>query len=652
MSDRSVSARFLLVFLIITAFAGFAAQAGTMSLAWDTVSHPELVGYRVYYSTDPGNPTQAFVDVDTSAQVTLSNLGDCTAYYVAVKARGADGSLSPSFSNQVTGWARPAVASVAPSSIERTTQMALTVNGTNFMPGATVSFSDPAIVVNSVTVNGCNELVVDVDVPGTATVGATDLTVVNPDQVFGVGSGLLSVTNAAPDGRIDQPAGDVTIDEGATVNFAATGTDPDSDLPLSYAWDFGDPAIANSSQEDPGAVRFDNPGSFQVTLTVTDALGAVDPTPAMVTVNVSPAQAPQVSDIAASAVGSTTATITWTTSETADSQVLYRQTGDTVFQQTPLQTAQVTAHSVELEGLMPDTEYEYSVRSTDADGLTTTQTAGATFTTQANSFTYLRIEAESGPISAPAEVQSSAQAFAGAYVRLQPGTSSGSTGNPAGSWDYGLNLPAPATYYFWYRLYAPNGSSSRWFESVNGGSYAAIDPTATGAWEWVQGRSYGLPAGPAQLSLGGGDAQARVDRILVTNDASFRPTEGPGGDIVPPAGVNALNAAADDGSVALSWTNPNDPGPLEVVVRFTTGGGYPANPYDGQSLVDRSATGGAADGILHTGLVNGTTYRYSVFLIDQWGNVSAPVTAEATPEAAVVPLDPVTNLRRTDTLSN
>jgi len=626
-------------------------HAGSISVAWDPITHPNLVGYRVFYSTSSGSYGQ-WTDVGVTTQTTLTGLTDCTQYFVAVKARGSDGSLSAGYSNEISGWSRPTVTTASPSSVPRATQSSVTINGTNFMPGATVTFSNSAIVVNNVTVNGCNQLVASINVPASATLGATNVTVVNPDQVFGVGTGTLTVANAAPNGVIDQPSSTRTITEGQTVQFASTGTDPDSNLPLTYLWDFGDPAIPDSTLEDPGAVQFDNAGTYQVTLTVTDTLGLADPTPATVTVNVNAASAPVVTNVNASPVGSSTATITWTTDSAADSRVLYRPVGDTVFQMTPVETTRVTSHSVQLQGLYPATQYEYSVRSTDANGLTTTEPAGAPFTTQTSSYTFLRIEAESGPISSPAQIQTDNSAFAGSYVRLAPGTSTGTPSNPSGTWGYGFYAPSPATWYVWFRLYAPNSGSASWFEKVDSGSFAEIAPTSTGSWEWVAGRSYGLTSGQHVLTLGGGEAQARIDRILITNDAAFRPTEAPGGDNSAPASVTGLAAAADDAQVSLSWTNPSDSGALRVVVRFSTGASAPAHPSDGQPLIDRAATPGASDGVLHTGLTNGTTYRYSVFIVDAWGNVSSPASASATPQQAVPPLGAVQNLRRTDTLGN
>jgi PKD repeat protein len=93
--------------------------------------------------------------------------------------------------------------------------------------------------------------------------------------------------NLAPQGVIDSPGGDRVISEGQSVVFTGTGSDPDGDVPLSYAWDF-DGGAPNSSVEDPGSVVFANAGTYEVSLTVTDSQLLSDPSPAGVTVTVLP----------------------------------------------------------------------------------------------------------------------------------------------------------------------------------------------------------------------------------------------------------------------------------------------------------------------------------------------------------------------------
>jgi PKD repeat protein len=93
--------------------------------------------------------------------------------------------------------------------------------------------------------------------------------------------GGLVMENGAPNGVIDTPPADVTIAVGQGVTFAATGTDPDEDPLLSYSWHFGEGSgIPVCTVEDPGFRRFDYAGTFTVTLTVSDAEGHIDPTPA------------------------------------------------------------------------------------------------------------------------------------------------------------------------------------------------------------------------------------------------------------------------------------------------------------------------------------------------------------------------------------
>jgi chitodextrinase len=76
---------------------------------------------------------------------------------------------------------------------------------------------------------------------------------------------------------------------------------------------------------------------------------------------------PTISAVAASGVTSGSATITWTTSEPATSQVEYGPTKN-YGTLTPIDSNLVTAHSVTLTGLNPLTTYNYRVRSADAAG--------------------------------------------------------------------------------------------------------------------------------------------------------------------------------------------------------------------------------------------------------------------------------------------
>ncbi len=108
-------------------------------------------------------------------------------------------------------------------------------------------------------------------------------------DVYGFAASLAELNvltdNQAPDGVIAAPSADVTVSPGQNVTFAGSGSDPESHTPLSYHWAFGaGSGVADSSAQNPGAVQFNQPGSFLVQLTVTDALGQVDPTPATRTV--------------------------------------------------------------------------------------------------------------------------------------------------------------------------------------------------------------------------------------------------------------------------------------------------------------------------------------------------------------------------------
>ncbi len=89
--------------------------------------------------------------------------------------------------------------------------------------------------------------------------------------------------NAAPEGTIMEPAGDLTVKPGHSVRFAAAAADPDGD-PVQVRWDFGDGGGATGLT--PGAHTFRGPGVYSVTLTAVDRKGLVDPTPDTRTITV------------------------------------------------------------------------------------------------------------------------------------------------------------------------------------------------------------------------------------------------------------------------------------------------------------------------------------------------------------------------------
>ncbi|HVP05113.1 MAG TPA: S8 family serine peptidase [Dehalococcoidia bacterium] len=92
---------------------------------------------------------------------------------------------------------------------------------------------------------------------------------------------------------------------------------------------------------------------------------------------------PGISNVAATNLTATTGTITWTTDETATSRVEYGLT-TSYGTLTPLDSNQVTSHSVNLSGLTASTTYHYHVISTDAANNTATS-GDFTFTTPSSS---------------------------------------------------------------------------------------------------------------------------------------------------------------------------------------------------------------------------------------------------------------------------
>jgi PKD repeat protein len=124
--------------------------------------------------------------------------------------------------------------------------------------------------------------------------GATDSTVQNPGATTFSTAGTytvnLTVTDSSGDTAQDSivvtvqssssaltvsitsPSGAVEINAGQSVNFQSTVSNGTS--PYTYLWVFGG-GVTNRTVQDPGSIIFSStPGTYTVTLTVTDSSGA------------------------------------------------------------------------------------------------------------------------------------------------------------------------------------------------------------------------------------------------------------------------------------------------------------------------------------------------------------------------------------------
>jgi len=99
--------------------------------------------------------------------------------------------------------------------------------------------------------------------------------------------------NTAPVATIDTPDGDIAVEEGDSVNFAGTCTDPDEDDTLTHSWDFGD---ETSTDADPGDILLPV-GVLTVTYSCSDGVETSDSVSVVVTVRATAANTAPVATI-------------------------------------------------------------------------------------------------------------------------------------------------------------------------------------------------------------------------------------------------------------------------------------------------------------------------------------------------------------------
>lgn len=148
----------------------------------------------------------------------------------------------------------------------------------------------------------------------------------------------------------------------------------------------------------------------------------------------------------------------------------------------------------------------------------------------------LRIEAESPILTSPMAPANDAGAFNGEYI-VSAVAESGT-----GVWTF--SVPSAGTYVVWCRVKSPTANQDSFWVKMDAGVedvYDTAEGTWQPGWQWtrVNGRggsgipltlnprTFSLSSGTHTLTLRGREAGTKADRVIVTNDLAFVPTETP-----------------------------------------------------------------------------------------------------------------------------
>ena len=147
----------------------------------------------------------------------------------------------------------------------------------------------------------------------------------------------------------------------------------------------------------------------------------------------------------------------------------------------------------------------------------------------------MRIEAEAATLDPPMTSFPDVQAFGGQYIASNTG------GVGTARWSF--NVSVPGDYVVWCRVKAPSTDRNSWYVKADSGSedtFDAAEGNWSPNWQWsrvngragtgvpltVNPRKFNFSAGAHTLRFREREASSRVDRVIITNDFSFVPTEG------------------------------------------------------------------------------------------------------------------------------
>lgn len=336
------------------------------------------------------------------------------------------------------------------------------------------------------------------------------------------------------------------------------------------------------------------------------------------------AVAPVISNAQVTDITANSATITWTTSATATSQVQYGLTSSYGSLST-LDSTLVTSHSVALSGLAEGTTYHCQALSTNTYG--SDQSDDLTFTTTEVSEEIVIDNTDSGCTTTGSWISgtlSTVSKIGDDYLYVR---GSGSTTTTSATCRWTPTIPAAGSYnvYVYYQIGSNRNTAAPYTIVYNGGTLTCTQNqyASSSSGGWFQLNSSPLPfaagtAGYVEV------ANNTTSSSYISADAAKFVLVSTGEDTQAPTVPTGLTAtAASTTSIQLSWTASTDNTAVSGY-KIYRNGSYLASST-GTSYLDSSLTAN-------------TSYSYQVSAYDAVPNESSASTAVSRATLSVAPV--------------
>ncbi len=339
---------------------------------------------------------------------------------------------------------------------------------------------------------------------------------------------------------------DQTVDKDAVVYFDGSGSTDNVGM-MSYSWDFD-----ASDGIQPGATGvtashiYTEPGSYIVTLTVTDTSGNRDTDTCMVTVNAPINRAPILNPIGDKSINEGSLLEFAISASDPDGDHLTYSADNLPVGATfdPATRTFSWTPDYGQSGSYPDVHFEVTDGyRTDTEDITITVISSATTE-------YIWLEAEDADeINPLMEITSDPSASGGSYIWVPDG---GGWKGP-GYARYIITITTPGDYKICGRVQAPTNADNSFLVRMDDDPDRTWTIALTDSWAWDEVNHWGsgtetdpeidpviytLSAGEHILTIKHREDGTKLDRLLITNDLSF----------VPQADITSHDADASDGS--------------------------------------------------------------------------------------------------------